>query len=111
MPLPCPPTGAETFATAEFVMLGVGARSPVRSRSPSALANWLRELRIDPASEIWRSSVSDFCVSRALRPANCASANCEASPVMSIPLPMPSELAMFEAETFIGSITALPLPD
>ena len=92
-------------------MVGKGARSPVRKRSPNAVAKVEKLLRMEPASEMRRSSVSDWVVSRWLRPANCASANCTAKPVMSTPLPIPREEAIEEAEILIAMITTLRLAD
>ena len=90
----------DTLATEPFEMTGAGARSPVRTRSPSALASceiWLLSL---DAVEIFASSASLLLLSCWSRPAYCASARLAASAAMSIPEPAPSAEMIEDAGEF-----------
>ena len=97
------PIGAETFAIAELAMVGWAERSPVRTRSPSALAKEESRLRSVEASEICRSSTSDLLSRRCWRDSNCAFARSSASATMSTPLPAPSVLAIEDARVLLVS--------
>ena len=80
-----------TLATALLAICGWTERSPLRTRSPTALTSWANWPFSVAAADSWRSTVSERLVLRSIRAANCAVARLWASAVMSIPLPAPSE--------------------
>jgi hypothetical protein len=104
--LPVVPTGEEALATAGLATLGCGDRSPVRTRSPSALASSDRVLLMVEAAEICRSSTSLRAISRSLRAWNCTVARLVASAAMSIPLPAPSAVTIEDESTMLSRTAA-----
>ena len=59
------------------------------------------------AEEIRASSVSDCDASRSTRPANWAMARFSASPIMSVPLPTPSEVINARVAEFVVLLVSM----